>query len=131
MLSSQMLCPKLCSNCVAFIFYLLRQSRGDQVHEYFLRCCSHTCLSHWLWRWPLKYWTWFHLPDGIRVFDDRTVRRELTRTRDIQNSLACPRVRVAIQLHNPVVCLEIRRQVSQVHVVVAMRQQKVTKGGEN
>ena len=48
----------------------------------------------------------------------------------IQDRLARPAVRVGIQLDEPLVRLQVGLQVGQVHVVVAVRQQRVAKGAK-
>ena len=49
----------------------------------------------------------------------------------VQNGLARPRVRVRIQLAQPLVRFEVGLQVRQVHVVVPMRQQRVVQRRED
>ena len=71
------------------------------------------------------------VPDAGRVFGDRAVAGELSRAGHIQDRLARPGVRVGIQLDQPLIRLQVRTQIRQVHVVVAVRQQRIAQWGEN
>src|SRR5271167_1836270 len=73
----------------------------------------------------LRDWTWFCLPDVASIFGDGAVARESSRARYIQNCFARPLTRVCIQRACGFLCLAIRGEVRQVHVVIALRQKGV------
>ena len=73
----------------------------------------------------------FDVPDVGRVLGDGAVAGELARAGHIQDGLARPGVRVGIQLDQPLVRLQVGLQVRQVHVVVAVRQQRVAQRRED
>src|SRR5437879_912813 len=79
----------------------------------------------------LRHWACVNPPDVSCVFGDRTVTRELSRSRYIQNGLMCPSIWVSIQLAEALMRLTIGRQVRQMHVEIPVRQQCVTQGSEN
>src|SRR6516165_5809016 len=72
-----------------------------------------------------RYWTGFRLPYVDGVLLDRPVARKLSRTPDIQNGLARPVVRVGVRIQQALVCLTVRSEVRQVHVVVSMGQERI------
>src|SRR5262245_32205433 len=59
------------------------------------------------------------------VFGDRPIARELSRRGHIEDDLAGPGVRRRVQLAELLVRFDERREVRQVHVVVAVREQRV------
>src|SRR5262249_31769734 len=79
----------------------------------------------------LWHWTWPHVPDVASVFCNRAVARELTRACHIENGLACPGILIAVQFEQSLVCLQIRLQIGQMHVVVSVCQQYVAKRSED
>src|SRR5271166_2700020 len=70
----------------------------------------------------LWYWTPSYTPNFVCVLGDRAIAGELPRAGHIQNGLARPLVGIGIQCAEPLVCLEVRLQVRQVHVMVALRE---------
>src|ERR1700693_1873198 len=79
----------------------------------------------------LRHWARLHLPDVSRVFCDRPVTRELSRARYIQDGFLCPSILIGIQFTEVLMRLDVGRQVRQVHVVIPVRQQRVTQWSEN
>src|SRR5437762_9900900 len=67
----------------------------------------------------------FGLPDFGRVLGDRPVAGKLPRAGYVQACFAGPGVAVPVQLAEPLIGLQIRSEVRQVHVVVAVCQQRV------
>src|SRR5215468_10712253 len=79
----------------------------------------------------LRYWTWFYLPDVARVFSNGAVARKLSGARNVQNRFPGPLGRICIERADRFLCPAIRRQVRQMHVVVAVRQEGIAQRSEN
>src|SRR5262245_39182572 len=88
------------------------------------------CLSRLL-KTSLRDGTRLRVPDGGRVLGDGAVAGELSRAGHIHNGLARPGVRVGVQLDQPPVRVQVGLEVRQVHVVVAVRQERVAQGGKD
>src|SRR5258708_7143802 len=71
------------------------------------------------------------VPDLLGVLADGPVAGERSRGGDVADRLAEPGVWVAVQLAHLLVRLRVGGQVGQVHVVVALRQQRVVDRGED
>src|SRR5262249_49968459 len=63
------------------------------------------------------------IPDLAGVLGDRAIAREFSGAGDVQDGLASPSFRVAVKLTKSIACFNVRFQVSQVHVVVALGEQ--------
>ena len=70
------------------------------------------------------------LPYFPRVLGDRAVAGELARGGDVQDNLACPCLRVHVELTQTLVRFAVAGQVGQMPVVVAMAQERVHDGLE-
>src|SRR5215475_7072537 len=73
----------------------------------------------------LKHRARLRVPDLGRVLGDGAVAREEARCGDVGDDLPCPRSRVCVELEKPTVRLEIRAQVCQMPVVVALVEEGV------
>src|SRR6516225_3662725 len=78
-----------------------------------------------------RYWTGFRLPYVDGVLLDRPVARKLSRTPDIQHGFARPVVRVGVRIQQALVCLTVRSEVRQVHVVVSTGQEGIEEWRKN
>ena len=72
---------------------------------------------------PLRR-TRLRAPDLLRIFRDRPVARELARGGNIENDLVRPIVGLAVERAELTVGPKVRRQVSQVHELVAVGQER-------
>src|ERR1700683_4996972 len=70
--------------------------------------------------------TGLHAPNVPRIFPDRTVARELAGTRNVENDLLRPFVRLAVEVAEPSVGLKIGGQIGQMHERVAVGQEGAT-----
>src|SRR5215469_4004841 len=73
----------------------------------------------------LGHWARFRVPDAGCILGDRAVAGEFSGAGYVQDGFARPGVLVGVQLDEPLVGLQIRLQVRQVHVKIPMRQQAV------
>ena len=64
------------------------------------------------------------MPDFGSVLFDRPIARESTGTRDVEDGRTSPGVRIPIQRGDPLLRAGVRRQIGQMHIVVAARQQR-------
>ena len=80
--------------------------------------------GHFDARDALSHRTRLRAPDLRGVFRDRAVAGEFPRARDIENALLSPIVRRAIEFGHSLVGLKIGAQVGQVHVVIAVGEQR-------
>src|SRR5262249_13224602 len=78
---------------------------------------------------PLRYRARLGVPDAGRVFSDGAVAGELARAGHVQDGLTGPDVGTAIQLDQLSIRVQVGLQIRQVHVVVAVRQQRVAQRG--
>src|SRR5438105_5918794 len=76
-------------------------------------------------RTPLWHRARFGIPDLVRILRNGAVAGELSRAGDVQDRLAHPSVTAIIQLAKRLIRFEIRLQIRQMHVVIAMREQRV------
>src|SRR4051794_39044681 len=67
-----------------------------------------------------------YVPDFGGVLGDGTIAGKPSGIGHIQDGLARPTLWVGVEVEQSVVRLEIRRKISQVHVVVAMRYQSIS-----
>src|SRR5215469_15138571 len=79
----------------------------------------------------LRHWTGLGIPDLGRILGNRSVARELSRTGDIQNRLARPCMRIRVECAKPLIRVEVGFEVRQMHVVVAVRHQRIVNGSKN
>jgi hypothetical protein len=63
-------------------------------------------------------------PDLRGVFRNGAVGRKLSRACDIENAFLGPIVRRAIELGNPLIGLKVGAQVGEVHVIVAVGEER-------
>ena len=68
------------------------------------------------------------LPDFGRIFGDRAVAGEFSGAGHVQDRLPRPCVGIGIQFAESLIGLEVGSEVSQVHVEVAVRQERVAEG---
>src|SRR5260370_41013080 len=73
----------------------------------------------------------FRGPDLGRVLGDGAIAGELPGAGDIQNRFVRPRIALCVEFAKPLIRIEVRFEVGEVHVVVAMLKQRVMNGGEN
>src|SRR6266478_1386721 len=73
----------------------------------------------------------FRVPDLGRVLGDCPVAGELAGAGDIQNCFARPSIAVCVEFAKTLIRIKIGLEVRQMHVVVAMRKQRVVNGSEN
>src|SRR5260370_35261172 len=78
----------------------------------------------------LEHWAWFHLPNLACVFRNRAIARKLPGAGDVQNCFLRPCAGFGIERTEPFLCLAIRGQVRQVHVVIALGQKRIAQGSE-
>src|SRR5208282_485783 len=80
---------------------------------------------------PLPHRAWMRMPNLSSVFRNCPVAREFSRACDVENALLRPIVLGAIEFAEPLVGLKIGPQVGQVHVEIAVRQQRIAQRLEN
>src|SRR6266446_5004522 len=73
----------------------------------------------------------FGVPNLRGVLGDRAVARKFPGAGDIQNGLARPFAGVRIELAQPLIRVEIGSEIRQMHVVIAMRKQRIMNGTKN
>src|SRR4051812_4481468 len=66
---------------------------------------------------------WFHIPDLGRVLRDGAVAGKPAGAGNVEDDRAGPPVRGGVQIEQPLVRIKVGRQVRQMHVMVAARQQ--------
>src|SRR5262245_39153016 len=79
----------------------------------------------------LAHGTRFRAPDLGSVLGDRAIARELAGSGHVEDRLAGPRWRVGVEREQARVRLEVRPEVGEVHVVIAVAEQRVAQGGEH
>src|SRR5215510_11755435 len=67
-------------------------------------------------------------PDLRRVLGDGAIAGELSRAGDVQDGLVRPAALVRVELDQPTVGLEVGSEVGQMHVVVAVGEERVAQG---
>src|SRR5580658_8872441 len=72
----------------------------------------------------LRHRAWLHSPDLAGIFGDGAIARKLSGRRDIQNGFARPLVAVRVEFAQSLLRLDVRRQVRQMHVVIALGQKR-------
>src|SRR5690349_11979950 len=79
----------------------------------------------------LRHWARRRIPDVGGILSDRSIAREFARTGDIHNRLPRPAVAVRVKRAQGLVRLQIRLQISQMHVVVTVLEQGVVQRRKN
>src|SRR5580704_5259845 len=79
----------------------------------------------------LGYWAWFHLPNLSRVFRNRAIARKLPGAGDVQDCFMRPSAGIGIERAEPVLCIAIRGQISQMHIVIALGQKRIAQRSKN
>src|SRR5215831_4067959 len=77
---------------------------------------------------PLSYRTRLRVPDLLRVLRDRAVAGEPPGAGDVEDRFARPPLRVCIDPAKLSIRVEIGFEVREMHVMVAMGQQRVVEG---
>src|SRR5215813_7420326 len=92
-----------------------------------LRCCSVcTCdgasspIAGYL-----RHRTGLHPPDVGGVFRDGAVARKLSGVANIQDGFPGPCLGLAIQLSHLLLCTSVGREIGQVHVMIAVREERL------
>src|SRR5947209_15080612 len=75
---------------------------------------------------PLRHWARSRIPNFGGVLGDGSVAGEFAGSGNVQYRLARPFVSVGIEIAKPLIRLEVGFEVRQMHVMVAMRQQRLT-----
>src|SRR5215472_1348357 len=80
----------------------------------------------WLrWIVILKYGAWFRLPDFSCVLANGAVARELPGAGDVQDGFSYPLGAIGIKIPEPILRLNVRGEVCQVHVMIAIGEQSI------
>src|SRR5208282_2825464 len=79
----------------------------------------------------LRHWTGLRAPNLVGVLLNRPVAGEFARAGDVESALARPLVRFAIKIAKGAVRLEVGRQIGQVHIGVAVGQERAPERLEN
>ena len=79
----------------------------------------------------LRHRARLRIPDRGRVLGDGAVAGEFSRAGHVEDGLARPAVRVGIQLDQPLVRIQVGLEVRQMHVMVAVRQERVAQGSKD
>src|ERR1700722_5372614 len=78
----------------------------------------------------LQYWAWFHLPNIACVFRNRAIARKLSGAGDVQDCFLRPCTGFGIERAEPFLCIAIRAQVREIHIVIALGQEHIAQGSE-
>src|ERR1700692_4567104 len=78
----------------------------------------------------LEHWAWFHLPNLACVFRNRAIARKLPGAGDVQYCFLRPCAGLGIERAEPILCVAIRDQVRQMHIVIALGQKRIAQGSE-
>src|SRR5919201_5390744 len=81
--------------------------------------------------WSLLHWTGLRLPDVGGVLRDGAVAGELAGVAHIEDRLAHPRVGLCVQGADLFLGLDVCRQVGEVPIVVAVREEHVPDRGKD
>src|SRR5581483_8123792 len=74
---------------------------------------------------------WIHMPDLRRVFSYGSIRRKLSCPSHIQDSLPDPSTAVSVCRVNTVLRVDVSPQIRQQHVMISVRQQRLSQGPED
>src|SRR4051794_951307 len=80
---------------------------------------------------PSRHWARSRIPNFGGVLGNGAVAGEFAGSGNVQYRLARPLVSVGIEIAKPVIRLQVGFEVRQMHVVVAMRQQRLTYWSED